>query len=196
MSTTGKLFVIIAAGNWILHVIACIHFAFASTAYEAMMPIFALSHLIGLFILVGSLLRVIIGLFPKSTRRAIYECVFVMYLLLYSIQFWSVGQHFKTRQAWFLKTGIHDYMKKVEIITHAPGALSDKGTNYSGLFPDGEHAYGLTNNDGSITISFSGRDNSLRAGYLYHSGPLLTTNPWALHTNDYFYHITNGWYEY
>ena len=53
---------------------------------------------------------------------------------------------------------------------------------------------GGTNPDGSVTIWFPGGEGGPRHGYLYHSGRLLTSKPG--NPQDYFCHLTNGWYEY
>jgi hypothetical protein len=65
-----------------------------------------------------------------------------------------------------------------------------------------DNVYGYTNADGSITIRFMGRGDSIRAGYFYYSGNEMTVMPPPdkmffrdmIYTN--FFHLTNGWYEY
>ncbi len=182
----------IAITNWLMFVLSRFYLAYNI----GIPPIVLTACFLMMCVSIAIMLLSTIMLIGSSRYRILYTCLALLYFLLWPLNIWSANQHLRTNRDWFMETGVHEYMNKVDVIKSVPGALSGATKDLSRLFSTVSPVCGHTNKDGSMTIFFGGRDNSLRAGYIYHSGSLLATNPWALHKDDYFYHLTNEWYEY
>lgn len=104
-----------------------------------------------------------------------------------------IAWHVEKRHQWFLHEGIGTYEQKAQMVLQRKEMLTADSKQIptpSGLVS----AY--TNADGSVTIWFPGHTGSgMRHGYIYHSGAHLSTKP-GNNSGDYFYHLTNAWYEY
>jgi hypothetical protein len=128
----------------------------------------------------------------KQWRRSslMFSMTFVAVLVLAS---WSASRHAALGRQWFVQQQMPSYDTAVQRIIGV-GELSQQWHLLKRVEGYAGRVWGISNQDGSVTIMFQGRDGSPRAGYLYHSGSTLTTNP--VLPKAYIGYITNGWYEY
>lgn len=130
-----------------------------------------------------------------SKRRTTHVALAVSFIILLVFWLLSFDWHTKNRREWFVREGRKTYEELVQRVVQS-GTLTDERLRLEGIIDDSSRIRGVvgrTNNDGSVTIWFAGRDGSGRRGYLYHSGELLTVEPAGY---GYVCHLTNGWYDY
>lgn len=107
---------------------------------------------------------------------------------------WHASRYFDERHARFIREQKPTYDRMAEKVLAQRASLSEQGRDVGDIVPRPFTASARTNRDGSVTIWFPGGEGGPRHGYVYHSGALLTNKPGD--PDAYFYHLTNGWYEY
>ena len=107
---------------------------------------------------------------------------------------WTTGWHVEKRHRWFIQEGMGQYDQIVQKVMESRALLTAESQNLFKIARIPGLASAYTNADGSITIWFPGGEGGPRHGYIYHSGERLTTKP--ANPDEYFFRLTNGWYEY
>jgi len=126
-------------------------------------------------------------------------CAAVAIVITVSFVFWASGHHRRLRYEWFIRDGTNIYGKAVAIVEAERSSLGDQDQPRFQFELRKEvfaNVYACTNKDGSLMVWIKPRENNPRLGYFYSSSSeRLTACPWD-DRNHYFFHLTNGWYEY
>ena len=132
---------------------------------------------------------------PQSGRRPLHRWLSSPILVILVLCWWGSARHQLVRRDWFQGSGVVKYQRMVDKILADRLLLNHPARPLHEILHAPHTIYGRTNEDGSVFIWFTGRDNNPRTGYLYYSGPQLTNDP-VNPNNPYFFALTNGWYEY
>lgn len=144
------------------------------------------------------LVHLLMACFYSNKTRRIYHCYLAATAILVCLfGFWSLRQRARSNYRWFIEDGIKSYGELVKIaesnrlsLTHQPRFLWTLDNKVTVSLS------ACTNHDGSLMVWIKPRANNPRLGYFYTSSSFILTNcPWD-DRKGYFYHLTNGWYEF
>ncbi len=171
----------------------CLLFQRIANAFVGSAHMIGLCSVAGLFFI--HLLKAGFGSVRTDRIYHAYLAVSAVVVCLFGL--WCLREYKRSGYSWFVTEGVNSYGELVQIAESNRPSLTDQPRFLSTPGRGVAHSLSAcTNQDGALMVWITPRANNPRLGYFHTSSNVILTNcPWD-DRPVYFYHLTNGWYEY